>query len=227
MFPLPNFNEMESCPKELHLARARPRLWSITPFRILVLLSGLGVWTLIGYYYFNSFTIRTLDDPLYDLVVIKADDPRILADFRRTALTEYLGPTTELNARMVALRKESQACTIVPTDASRRCKALADELRSLMKKAKRERVPQVNAKVYAKLLIAISETYRSLRAFETALAENDPDKRRRELERSIILTRSAKANLDRVRGRLTLPVPVEPPSPLPTQKTQPPVLSKL
>lgn len=154
----------------------------------------------IGTYYFKVFQWRHLEEPLYDLLIVKNDDAATLNDFRKFTVTTVVDPARRQHDRLVKLRKSTNAATETPEEYAQSCKEIANSLRDLMNTAKLRRIPKQYEKKYHHVLNGLSETYKSLRALEAAMGEDLPDAKKRELENSIKLSKSASKNLSAARS---------------------------
>ena len=149
----------------------------------------------IGTYYFKVFQWRHLEEPLKDLQLVKNNDPVGLTDFRKFTIPKIVDPALIQLTKLVDLRKSTNAASAVPEGFDQTCKEISNSLRQIMNTAKLRLIPKTYEKQYNKVLLGISEIYKSLRALENAVAEDLPDAKKRYLQESIDLTKSAKANL--------------------------------
>ncbi len=184
------------------LTTPRPRLWSITPFRILTALAVLFFFLGFGSCIHYRLAIRHLDNPLADLVTVNVKDPKELETFRTSTLERFVRPAQETTKLLVALRKESRAGTILPNSFEQRKEHLALGLLGLMEQAKRERIPKPLIRPYQDMLVALAETHRSLRALEEALAATTASDRERAIHESVRASKSSSHRLRRAEQNL-------------------------
>lgn len=213
-------------PDDDNFTARRPGRSGITPFRILVVLTGLAFFSLLGSYYFHQFSgCRRLNDPLADLMIVKTTDPTVIADFRARTLERYIGPTQEISRLLIALRQESKVGAVVPENFEQRREHLANGLQGLMEQAKRVTIPKSESKKYVQVLLAIAENYRSLRAFEEAMAATIPADRERAIATSIMSSKSSRTRLRQVEAHFRRPLEVTPAKPQTLAESAPPPLS--
>lgn len=149
----------------------------------------------IGFYYFKIYQWQDLENPRADLQIVKNDDTASLADFRRFTVPNIVDPALQEMAKVVKLRKATNAATVTPDDFEQSCKEIANKLRDIMGVAKLRRIPKGYEKRYNDVVDGLSETYKALRKLEEAMGEDIPDAKRRALEDSIKLTSAAKKKL--------------------------------
>lgn len=191
---MPNFSTMLS---RTHRRRSTLGQSFTTCLLVVVLFFG-G----IGTYYFKVFRWRHLEDPHYDLLIVKKDDNAELAFFRKKTTPDVIDPARQQLGILVKLRKESKKGTVVPEDNDQKCKEIGNKLIDVMDVAKLRQIPKQYAKAYeAEVLVGISDIYRSWLAYQDALAAEVPADKERLITESIKYSKSADQKLTTARAR--------------------------
>lgn len=159
------------------------------------LLAVVLVFGGLGAYYFKVFQWRHLEDPHYDLLIVKKDDPAQLADFRRSTVPKYVDPAIQQLNKVTKLRKASKRGTVVPEEYNQSCKEILESLRSIMNDAKLRQIPKVYEKEYKKILKGISDAYKSLVALQEGVGNEIKADRDRAIDSSIKYSNAANKNL--------------------------------
>ncbi len=159
----------------------------------------------LGAYYFKVFQWRHLEDPYYDLLLVKKDDPAQLADFRRATVPKYVDPALQQLTRVIKLRKETKRGTVVPEEYNQLIKEILESLRSIMNDAKLRQIPTVYQKEYKKVLKGISDTYKSVVALQEGVGNEIKADRDRAIDSSIKYSNAASKNLKAGREYFFLP----------------------
>ena len=160
---------------------------------VVVFFGGLGT------YYFKVFQWRHLENPLSDITVVKKTDAGELASFRRNTSPDIIDPALQQLDRLVNLRKNSKAATVLPEDYPQTCKEIANSLLTIMEIAKQRQIPTNYQKKYEEVLLGIADIYKSLRYFEEAAAAEISSEKERAVKSSIEASKSAKIRLTRQR----------------------------
>lgn len=179
------------------------RLKLFTPLSITVGLVLLLFFGRLGNYYYHRFTwCHPLEDPHYDLLIVKKDDNSELAFFRKKTTPDVIDPARMQLDALVKIRKESQKGISYPEHCDQRLKEMGEQLVEIMDVAKLRQIPRQYAKAYeAEVLVGISEIYRSWLAFQDALEANNPQDKERFIQESIKYSKSADLKLAKARAR--------------------------
>ncbi len=152
--------------------RARQRAQSFTNCLLAVVVFFGG----IGYYYFNVFRWRHLEDPMMDrtIVEIKERDSAVLYPFRKRTVADIIDPTSGELARIKDFRKSTKKGKNIPEDWDQETTEVLNRLLEIMEQAKLRRIPKRYSKDYDEVLWGIHHTYLSIRAFR-AYCDTSPE----------------------------------------------------
>jgi hypothetical protein len=145
----------------------------------------------IGTYYFKVFRWRHLEDPKYDLLVVKKTDNSELAFFRKKTVPEFIDPARLQLESLIKLRKATEKGTVRPDDYDQTMKEIGNRLLEIMNGAKLRQIPTVYEKKYIEVLVGISEVYRGWRDLEEVMSTDIPQEKTRFLKSSIDHTKKA------------------------------------
>ena len=145
----------------------------------------------IGTYYFKVFRWRHLEDPKYDLLVVKKTDNSELAFFRKKTVPEYVDPARMQLESLIKLRKATEKGTVRPEGFDQSMKEIGTKLLDIMNGAKLRQIPEIYEKKYIDVLVGISEIYRGWRDLEEVMATEIPEEKTRYLKSSIEHTKKA------------------------------------
>jgi hypothetical protein len=145
----------------------------------------------LGAYYFKVFQWRHLEDPTYDLLVVKKDDSAELAFFRKKTNPDVIDPARQQMDKLIDLRKASKKGTVVPEDFDQDMKEIGKRLVDIMNAGKLRQIPRQYEKQYREVLLAIGDVYRAWRDLEAAVYEEIPEEKAKLISSSIKSTQKA------------------------------------
>jgi hypothetical protein len=144
----------------------------------------------IGMYYFKVFQWRDLEDPHYDLTIVKKEGPE-LAFFRTRTVPDVVDPAKQQMDKLIKLRKETDGGTIKPDGFDQSMKEIGNRLIEIMKQGKLRQIPKQYEKEYKDVLTMIGEIYRSWRELEAAVSTDIPTEKEAHMKKSIEHTKKA------------------------------------
>lgn len=153
----------------------------------------------IGTYYFKVFRWRHLENPKYDLLIVKKDDPAELAFFRKKTVPDFVDPARQQMDKLKKLRKATNGGTVVPDNFDQDMTELGNRLLDIMDGAKLRQIPTKYQKQYTDVLVAISEVYRGWRELQAAMDTEIPPDKKQAIGKSIEHTKLAARLFDRQR----------------------------
>jgi hypothetical protein len=149
----------------------------------------------IGMYYFKIFRWRQLEQPLYDLLIVKNHDNAELAFFRKKTNPDFVDPALQQLEALTQLRKDTKRGTVVPEEYEQSMKEIGNRLIAIMSAAKLRQIPSIYEKHYDDVLIGISEVYRSWRSLEEAMGTEIKADKEKAINESIEFSKKARNHL--------------------------------
>lgn len=149
----------------------------------------------IGTYYFKVFRWRHLENPKYDLLVVKKDDPAELAFFRKKSVPEYIDPVNQQLDKLKTLRKATKGGTVVPEEFDQDMTEIGNRLIEIMEGAKLRQIPKQYQKRYEEVLMGIGDIYQSWRSLQEAMDTDIPPEKKKAIDQSIKFSQSATKRL--------------------------------
>lgn len=163
-----------------------------------VALAGLlaGFIALPPYFYYKYvFQCHVLEEPTYELLVVRKDDPAEIAFFRKKTTPEYIDPALEALLEIARLQQSLTKGDINSKDCSARCRQIRSRLSDIMDAAKLRQIPSPLESRYLVVLRGIGEAYYSCEALDSASTCSDPETRASHLHRSIYLAQASRRKL--------------------------------
>ncbi len=159
----------------------------------------------IGFYYFNFFQWRHLENPHEGLNYLTSADGPQLNSFRKAALADVVDPARVEVGKLNDIRKRTKKGTENYPEFKQDLTEILNRCRDLMSSAKLRTIPKAYDKHYKDALTGISEIYRSaLSLKESVGADIDADKAKA-FEESTKYLRQANGRLNSSREFFTDP----------------------
>lgn len=147
----------------------------------------------IGFYYFNYFRWRGLEQPLENLEIVVERDTATKVQFTVRAVTDIIDPGLAMVGKLSQIRKDTKGGQPAYPDMAQEIKEVKIRLLEIMDTAKLRRIPKSHAKHFKYALSGLGQVYQACLVLEEYPDEDSEEKRKKLLAESFKLS-SAKGN---------------------------------
>lgn len=151
------------------------------------LLSVVVVFGGLGFYYFNYFQWRHLENPTDDITYVKQNSPSVLNDFRRKTVKDISDAALQTVKRLKQIRKDTKKGTEEYPEFEQECIEVRNKLKDIMNEARLRRIPKQYKRQYEHLLKGLGYGYQSVNKLQASFEQETADQQQKYYKDSIIL----------------------------------------
>lgn len=152
-----------------------------------------------GFYYFNYFQWRHLENPHTDLVYLSSASGEQKNLFRRATMSDTMNPVRRSISQLTEIIKKTKRGTEKYPEFNQDITEVLNRLRDGMNAAKLRTIPKDYDKAYKQVLTSYSELYQSANELKVTLKQKDEASREVHYKATVDLLRKGSRNLNAAR----------------------------
>ncbi len=162
-------------------------------FLVILIFGGLG------FYYFNYFQWRNLENPHENLVYLSSPSGEQKNLFRKATIADTMNPVRRSLTQLTEIIKKTKRGTETYPEFNQEITEVLNRLRDGMNAAKLRTIPEDYAKSYKQVLTSYMELYQSANELKVTLKQKDEASREVHYKRTVELLRKGSRNLNAAR----------------------------